>query len=51
MERVKGVAGVFVYSSEPERLTTWYRDNLGIESASGAGGGAQPTAVRFGNNF
>ena len=39
MERVKGVAGVFVYSSNPERLTAWYRDNLGVESANEIGDG------------
>ena len=30
MERVLGIGGVFLRSSDPDALSAWYRDNLGI---------------------
>jgi predicted enzyme related to lactoylglutathione lyase len=30
MERVLGLGGVFLRSNNPEALTAWYRDNLGV---------------------
>ena len=30
MERVLGIGGVFLRSSNPDALSAWYRDNLGI---------------------
>lgn len=32
MERVLGVGGVFLRSTDPDALTAWYRDNLGIDT-------------------
>jgi predicted enzyme related to lactoylglutathione lyase len=31
MERVIGVGGVFFRAKDPEKLSAWYRDQLGIE--------------------
>lgn len=31
MERVQGIGGYFLRSSDPDRLATWYRENLGLE--------------------
>lgn len=31
MERVLGIGGVFVRSADPEALTAWYRDRLGLD--------------------
>ena len=31
MERVSGIGGVFIRSTDPERLRAWYREQLGIE--------------------
>ncbi|WFR85028.1 VOC family protein [Arthrobacter sp. Y-9] len=31
MERVTGIGGHFVRSADPETLTTWYRDVLGLD--------------------
>lgn len=31
MERVTGIGGLFIRARDPERLTQWYRDNLGID--------------------
>lgn len=30
MERVTGIGGVFVPAADPERLSTWYADHLGV---------------------
>jgi predicted enzyme related to lactoylglutathione lyase len=30
MERVLGIGGVFFKARDPQALTTWYRDNLGV---------------------
>jgi hypothetical protein len=35
MERVKGVAGVFVYSPDSDHLRSWYRENLGVSCSLG----------------
>jgi predicted enzyme related to lactoylglutathione lyase len=31
MEKVTGVGGIFFKSKDPEKLSAWYRANLGIE--------------------
>ena len=31
MERVNGIGGVFIRSTQPEQLREWYRANLGID--------------------
>lgn len=31
MERVTGIGGVFLRSSDPDRLGRWYADNLGVD--------------------
>lgn len=30
MERILGIGGLFIRSANPEALTAWYRDNLGV---------------------
>ncbi len=30
MERVDGIGGVFIYADDPEQLSDWYEQNLGI---------------------
>ena len=35
MERVKGIGGVFFKARDPERLSSWYREHLGIAAADG----------------
>jgi predicted enzyme related to lactoylglutathione lyase len=37
MERVTGIGGIFFKAKDAEKLRTWYREHLGIES-SGDGG-------------
>jgi predicted enzyme related to lactoylglutathione lyase len=32
MERVLGIGGYFVRSSDPAALAAWYRDNLGLDT-------------------
>ena len=31
MERVDGIGGVFLRAREPERLTQWYAEHLGVD--------------------
>ena len=31
MERVTGIGGFFFRASDPEELSTWYRDRLGVD--------------------
>src|SRR3954452_16234827 len=31
MERVAGIGGVFFKSRDPEKLSAWYRDHLGVD--------------------
>ena len=31
MERVTGIGGIFFKSTDPKRLSAWYRDHLGID--------------------
>jgi hypothetical protein len=31
VERVTGIGGVFLRSSDPDRLGRWYADNLGVD--------------------
>ena len=31
MERVNGIGGVFIRSTQPQQLRAWYADNLGLE--------------------
>jgi predicted enzyme related to lactoylglutathione lyase len=31
MERVSGIGGIFLRAADPEALTAWYRDGLGLE--------------------
>jgi predicted enzyme related to lactoylglutathione lyase len=31
MERVVGIGGHFMRATDPEALTTWYRENLGLD--------------------
>lgn len=33
MEKVKGIGGVFLRAGDPEALTAWYRDVLGVDPA------------------
>ena len=33
MEKVNGIGGVFFLAKNPDALSRWYRENLGIESA------------------
>jgi predicted enzyme related to lactoylglutathione lyase len=35
MERVKAIGGVFFKARDPERLSAWYRDLLGIPTEGG----------------
>lgn len=35
MERVRGIGGLFLRATEPERLGHWYADHLGIEARTG----------------
>jgi len=37
MKRVTGIGGVFLKSSDPQRLREWYRRHLGIESEEWGG--------------
>lgn len=37
MERVRGIGGVFFRASDPNRLTAWYAEHLGIEIADFSG--------------
>ncbi|MGA1838562.1 VOC family protein [Herbiconiux sp. 11R-BC] len=32
MERVQGIGGYFVRAKDPEALTAWYRDSLGLDA-------------------
>lgn len=32
MERVTGIGGVFFRAADPEALSAWYRDRLGVEA-------------------
>ena len=34
-ERVTGIGGIFFRVQDPERLSAWYRDNLGIAAEDG----------------
>jgi len=31
MERVAGIGGIFLRAADPQALTAWYRDGLGLE--------------------
>jgi hypothetical protein len=35
MERVTGIGGIFFKSSDPERMSAWYRNHLGIGNEDG----------------
>ncbi len=35
MEKVTGIGGVFFKAGDPEKLASWYREQLGIDSADG----------------
>jgi predicted enzyme related to lactoylglutathione lyase len=37
MKRVTGIGGIFFKVQDPEKLRSWYRDHLGIESAAQGG--------------
>ena len=38
MERVSGIGGLFFRARDPERLTAWYADNLGVDGPPAAYG-------------
>jgi len=40
MEKVTGIGGFFFRANDPEALSLWYRDNLGIDLAPQKTGGA-----------
>ena len=35
MERVTGIGGIFFKARDPERMSSWYRDRLGIGNEEG----------------
>ena len=35
MEKVSGIGGVFIRVRDPERMTAWYREHLGIAAEDG----------------
>ncbi|HZV35917.1 MAG TPA: VOC family protein [Verrucomicrobiae bacterium] len=35
MEKVTGIGGVFFKAKDPEKMTAWYREHLGINSQDG----------------
>jgi len=37
MKRVTGIGGIFFKSPDPKRLSTWYRDHLGLDVADWGG--------------
>ena len=39
MERVTGIGGFFFRANDPEALTTWYRERLGIDPVPSSSGG------------
>lgn len=37
MKRVTGIGGIFFKSSDPKRLSAWYRDHLGLDVSDWGG--------------
>ena len=42
MSHVTGIGGLFFRSRDPDALSTWYRDMLGIGAGCGAAGTGEP---------
>ncbi|WP_244966616.1 hypothetical protein [Pseudoxanthomonas mexicana] len=37
MKRVTGIGGIFFKSADPQALSAWYRDHLGLDTADWGG--------------
>lgn len=57
MKRVTGIGGIFFKSADPQALSAWYRDHLGLDTADwgGAifpwGGEGSPTGMTLWSPF
>jgi hypothetical protein len=47
MEKVTGIGGVFFKARDPDKMTAWYQEHLGIEAKEGAADFAWRECTKF----